>query len=97
MKENGNDLQCPLEGQAGNVMIEAQLDESSAKYIIDRLSKSTDTSYIFKDYPQLKIIQKTNDPELINKFINFAKNKPVNKSAKEYIASFFSILNIKKN
>lgn len=89
MKEKGNELQCPLEGQAGNIMIKAQLDEASAKNIIERLSVSSDTRTLLESYPQLKIIKNADDKELFNKFISFVKNKPANKSAKNYIASFF--------
>ena len=90
MKEKGNDLQCPLEGQSGSFMIKSQLDELSATNIIDILANTTDNQDdIFEHYPQLKIIKNANDPEFINKFKTFVKSKPANKSAKEHISSFF--------
>lgn len=90
MKEQGNDLQCPLEGQSGSFMIKSQLDELSATNIIDILANTTDNQDdIFEHYPQLKIIKNSNDPEFIKKFKIFAKSKPANKSAKEHISSFF--------
>lgn len=92
MKEQGSDKQCPVEGQAGSFMLKSQLDELSATNIINILTKLTSNNYkdfLFNNYPQLKMIQNTQNLDFINKFKLFAKNKPTQISAKEYISSFF--------
>lgn len=91
MKEQGNDLLCPLEGQSGSFMLKSQLDDISVTRVLDVIvADSTYLDSIFKFYPQLKIIKNTDDPIFINKFISFVKNKPANTSAKQHISLFFS-------
>lgn len=87
MNEKGNDLQCPLEGQSGSFMLQSQLDDLSANSIIDMIKNGSDST--FEKYPQLKIIKNTNDPKFLDKFTNYAKAKPSNVSAKDYISKFF--------
>lgn len=89
-QSNENKSQCPVDGDAGGFILNSQLDEISAEHIIETLSlPSVVDGIIFDNYVQLKLIKDTNDPEFIEKFKKYVKEKPKDVSAKEYISKFF--------
>lgn len=87
--KQGNDLQCPIQGQSGSFLIKSQIDDLSAEDIVHQLVTIDQNDFVFDNYAQLKIIKNSKDPSFIKKFREYIKAKPDNKNSKEYISSFF--------
>lgn len=87
----GEDNSCPLNKKSGVFLLQSQIDEKSALYIIETLSTSTSLKKdeeLFKEYAQLKFLKDSGNAELIKDFKNHLKKIKAGTAA-EHISDFF--------
>ncbi len=82
---------CPAQGSSGAFAISAQLDDKTSKDLILQIQSNKPNNELidqfFNSYPQLKLIQSTQD-NFKNEFIDYLK-KHKNENPQAYINKFF--------
>ena len=84
---------CPLNKSSGYYMLNSQLSDIDLKSIFERFKKSGKSSYkdlVYKTYPQLKIIARSDSPEFQEKFEKYVADFQGNDEERvDYFYNFF--------
>lgn len=90
-----NNQQCPIEDASGLFKLNSQLDNDSAMKFIELIKDKNANSEVYQQfinqYPQFKLVEKTNNTEFIKSFKNYISSFQGHKNnAADFIAKFFS-------